>query len=96
MLGRDTCGCIYLVADNDVVFCVSQCDKDGRDDGWSFSFGWRANAKYVAGESRDLEPIVGNAAQIVFESWGRLIADGYDARTLTAAHARIRARKGQR
>lgn len=90
MLGRDTCGCLYLTADNGVVFCVSPCDYDGRDDGWSFTFGWRANSKHDAGVPRDLEPVVGNEAHIVFESWGNLIADGYAGREVTQALSRIR------
>lgn len=79
MLGRDSCGCVYLVA-GDAVFCVSACDSEG--DPWVFSYGWRANSQHAAGEPRELEPIEGEKARNVFASWGDLISDGYRGRDL--------------
>lgn len=100
MLGRDSCGCVYLTAGKTgtlghTVFCVSACDADRDDDPWSFREGWRGNADYDRGEPRDLEPITGVAAQRVFREWSDLIADGYAARAMARAVSAVELRRTQ-
>lgn len=95
MLGRDSCGCLYVTA-GDVVVCVRACDLERDDHEFGFSEGWRGNSSFEAGQPRPLEPVEGQEARRVLQAWAGLIADGYAMREVETALRLVSVRRVRR
>jgi len=76
-LGKDSCGCLYLVS-GEVVFLVQRCDNDDAEV-HHFSEGWRTGKEKPVSE---LQPVSDEIARQTFKAWGKLIIDGYAARSI--------------
>jgi hypothetical protein len=79
MIGRDSCGCLYLKL-NGTIRLVNACDRDRDQDQWSMiEF---EGSREPKGE---LEPVSTERADEILSEWSSLIADGYDMRDVRRA-----------
>ena len=94
MLGRDTCGCLYLVC-GDVVSLIYPCDHDGHGHQLGISPDcWRRGDAGTPDERLTALPT--DEVRKVLNALGALVADGHAMRDIDQLLVVVRARAEDR